>query len=604
MLAVISGTAGVAFLHHDRRSYSIHFDAPGEEVPRQLHEYRLLFGEARDLQFFDDLNVEDVRHRLLEARNSDDALHLLLILFDAELSQDIRQEAACDLESLLESRAVVAWAERILYAAPSPEASDTAGAILLCPRIPGRTRGLIEELRRLQSIIQAVHSAWNDIPRAAFSTLEERVYAKAVVVREGLFRALVLNRAEEKKLEVFLLEGWSNQVLKTVGNYRQILQSWVAPFRQTKTAPTLALEEEPDSEPEEQEDGRSKRRRLPINSREILGKVEAQKEAIVRAMEQRNLTRVHEFVDELVDYQLSHGGPSYAVKSLCDLAMEAQKRGMHALQRELTKRSTEVGPDDGWSWAQHGKALLNIGDFEGALAAYDSTIREHPEKVSAKNGRAEVLKSLNRLDEALAAYDSIIREHSENVSAKTGRAEVLKSLNRLDEALTAYDSIIREHSENVIARNGRACVLASMGKSREALKQLSTKLPVTVDEWVGYHIRGMILLRMGKLDDAIRIFEHGIQSNPRPASRDYFRTAMAVAKLRQRDYSSVCDLLDTVKTPALRNQTNVLRIHAFGGQGQFDQAEVAYHALPDMGSRRRCAVGSWRRTSPPRTRTS
>jgi tetratricopeptide (TPR) repeat protein len=201
--------------------------------------------------------------------------------------------------------------------------------------------------------------------------------------------------------------------------------------------------------------------------------------------------------------------------------------------------------------------------------------------VVAKNGRAETLRALNQLPEALAAYDETIAAHPENVVAKTGRAEVYKALGRLDEALAAYDAVLAYNADDSFARNGRSGVLLALRRYDEALESLPDENPVTPGDWIGYHIRGMVLLRTRRIDVAVQIFEHGVREDPIPLSKEYFRSALAVACLRLRDFARAESALEGISTPLLQPQANVLRFHTFGALGKHAAATAAYEKLSD-----------------------
>jgi len=241
-------------------------------------------------------------------------------------------------------------------------------------------------------------------------------------------------------------------------------------------------------------------------------------------------------------------------------------------------------PYDVVSKCGQAEVLKDLNRLDEALKAYDKTIAEFP-YIVAKNGRAEVLKALNRLDEALEAYDKIISEHPYSMVAKSGRAGVLKALNRLDEALEAYDKIISEHPYDVVARAGKASVLGAMARWRDALQLLPEKTVVTRDDWIAYHIKGMILLRQNDLEGAVKIFEEGVRNNPRPADKEYFRTALAIARIRERDYKAASKLLENIGTPMLQTPVNILRIHTFGRQDDRDRVRTVeiFKNLPKPG---------------------
>src|SRR5206468_1715818 len=150
-------------------------------------------------------------------------------------------------------------------------------------------------------------------------------------------------------------------------------------------------------------------------------------------------------------------------KSLCDLAMEAKELGMFPLQLELTERSIGEAPDDGWSWAQHGDALLNMHNLDEALRAFQEA-NVFGAGVIAQKGQAEVLKAKGELNEALAIYDEVIGQHPEDAVAKNGRAEVLKTRGELDAALAAYNEVISQHPEDAVAKTGRAELLETRGE--------------------------------------------------------------------------------------------------------------------------------------------
>ncbi|MCH7814516.1 MAG: hypothetical protein IID40_10920 [Planctomycetes bacterium] len=70
-----------------------------------------------------------------------------------------------------------------------------------------------------------------------------------------------------------------------------------------------------------------------------------------------------------------------------------------------------------------------------------------------------------------------------------------------------------------------------------------------------------------------------MHSNPRPADRDYFRTALALARMRQSQYEAATQVLAEVDTPTLRVRTSYLRLHVAGELHRYDEAREAYGNL-------------------------
>jgi len=230
--------------------------------------------------------------------------------------------------------------------------------------------------------------------------------------------------------------------------------------------------------------------------------------------------------------------------------------------------------------ARSGRAdtLKALGRLNNALGAYDDVIATYPENVVARNGRADTLKALGRLHDALGAYDAVIATYPENVVARNGRADTLKALGRLHDALEAYDAVLLIYPQNMIARNGRSCVLGALQRYDEALVDLPAQ-PTTLEDWIGFHIRGMIMMRLRRLEEAIQIFERGVAEDILPLSKQYFRTALAMALMRQKKYDNAERLLSDVGTYELQPQVDVLLVHCFGEEDRTDEAREAFKGI-------------------------
>ncbi len=344
----------------------------------------------------------------------------------------------------------------------------------------------------------------------------------------------------------FLLNAGLDSAVQQLRNYRQVLQAWSASFRKSDEAVTMM----PDAESEFEAKTSPRRRhgrRVGLNRPAVLREVNKRKGGISAAIRRHDMSLVKQLVDDLVDYQRENGEIEHAAKSLCDLAMEAKELGMFSLQLDLTERSISVAPDDGWSWAQQGDALLNMGlldraltafhqawafgagvvakagqgevlkamgHFEGALAAFEEAIAQDPNNVVAKNGRAEVLKAQGELKGALAAFEQVIRQHPENVVAKNGRAEVLKAQGEFKGALAAFDEVIRQHPDDVVAKNGRAEVLKVQGEFKGALAAFEEVIRQHPENVVAKTGRAEVLKAQGEFKGALAAFDEVIRQHP------------------------------------------------------------------------------------------
>jgi RNA polymerase sigma factor (sigma-70 family) len=228
MNAVISGQSGVAVLVDSTRLASIHAGSDAAPVDRSPGEVRFLLGEARDLEFLEDIAPEEVRRRLEVSTSCYDALHLALILLDGELSRDTRRTAAEELDELLALEGIASFVESVLHAQPLPKGGDLLGGRSACSGGTQRALALVERFEALQTVIREVHGAWEKMADSHFGTAEDRQHALSLAVKEGLFRDLVAIREAGASVDSFLSIAVQNPSFQQIENSQHLLRDWVA----------------------------------------------------------------------------------------------------------------------------------------------------------------------------------------------------------------------------------------------------------------------------------------------------------------------------------------------------------------------------------------
>src|SRR6185295_3028955 len=228
MNAVVSGQAGVALLIDGEWLSSFGAGQTAEMTRRSPGEVPLLLGDAKDLQFLEGVELEEVRSRLEQASREVDALHLALILLDESLEPDTRRTAAEELDELLAVDGNLRFVENVLYAHPLPRGADLVGALAACPGNDDRIRHLLKRLGSLQSVITEVYFAWEQIREGLFDGKHDRAYARSIAAREGFFRDVVVLRAAEGSIDSFLTAAYLNASFRKARNDREILRAWLA----------------------------------------------------------------------------------------------------------------------------------------------------------------------------------------------------------------------------------------------------------------------------------------------------------------------------------------------------------------------------------------
>jgi len=86
----------------------------------------------------------------------------------------------------------------------------------------------------------------------------------------------------------------------------------------------------------------------------------------------------------------------------------------------LFSEAAEANPKDPWPWHGRGDALLDSGDPEGALSAYEAAL-ERGEDALSHLGRGNCLERAGRLDEAVGAFERALELDSALEWAREGQ---------------------------------------------------------------------------------------------------------------------------------------------------------------------------------------
>ncbi len=551
MDAIISGSAGKALLLNGEQAWLLSVNDLSAMVPIGVPSTHLHFGTSEDIQIVKNTTREQAVQALEAEHLYANALDLTLISFDPKLSKEVRGEALEVVDEFLEEDVVVTRLENLLYAKPLSDKADVLEALQICQaKQYSHAYNFLHQLKESQEGIREVYLAWESIPTSLFEGTEQTYDFHQILINEGFFRMLAVSRGSQPKINQFRLDFIRNASIQSLRDYREVLQHWVKPFLKGIDFDTLSkdIAEENDSVSFPKKGHKPRRR--SFNRAVLFENTNKRKQAIIKAMQQHDYVRMRNLLEDLITQHMNSDGPKFAVKSLCDLAIEAKALGIYSLQLELTKRCVDLQPGDDWSWAQYSDALLRVhrlkealeaylraeefgaglvaksgradvlkvmGRLDEALAEYNNIIATYPENAIAKNGRADVLKAMGRFDEALAEYNTIIAAYPEDAFAKSGRADVLKVMGRFDEALAEYNTIMAEYPENAIVKNGRADVLKVMGRLDEALAEYNTIIATYPENAFAKNGRADVLKAMGRFDEALAEYNTIIAAYPENA---------------------------------------------------------------------------------------
>ena len=159
-------------------------------------------------------------------------------------------------------------------------------------------------------------------------------------------------------------------------------------------------------------------------------------------------------------------------------------------------------------WSDKGYSLLNTGQYDEALAAFNTAIIFDPNAASAWNGKGQTLVNLGRYDEALVADNKAIELDPNDANAWSGQGLALFMLGRYDEALVADNKAIELVSNNAYVGNYKGNI-ANLWNSK-----------------------GLTLFMLGRYDEALAAFNKAIELDPNNAKAKTNRDVV-LSKLSQ-----------------------------------------------------------------------
>ncbi len=120
------------------------------------------------------------------------------------------------------------------------------------------------------------------------------------------------------------------------------------------------------------------------------------------------------------------------------------------------------------------KVFLN--DFEGAIAIYDSILKEDSYNVSALNGKARVLGWMGKYDAAIGIYKTVLSKEPENIESLVGLADIYAWQREFERAIELLEPLLKKHPRNkeILIRLSRYNLWAR--KKGETLSYIETIL--------------------------------------------------------------------------------------------------------------------------------
>lgn len=180
-----------------------------------------------------------------------------------------------------------------------------------------------------------------------------------------------------------------------------------------------------------------------------------------------------------------------------------------------------------------GNVKFKQGDYDGAIADYNESIRLGPGVATPWNNRGNTKKAKGDIDGAIADFDEAVRLRPDLVAVWINRGGAKSEKGDFDGAIADYDEVIRLQPNYAPAWNNRGGAKSKNGDHNGAIADCNKAIRLRPNYAEAWNNRGSAKGRKGDLDGAIADFDEAIRLRSDDAHTWYNRGS---AKGQKGDY--------------------------------------------------------------------
>lgn len=241
------------------------------------------------------------------------------------------------------------------------------------------------------------------------------------------------------------------------------------------------------------------------------------------------------------------------------------------------ERVATIEPERWRVWTVLGRVRVEMGDFPGALEAFE---RAFPDDPDALVGKAQALLALERYQDAAGTARVALALNPSLASASALEGEALRLLNNLPEALSALDHAIDVAPDFSWALATRAQVLLSTGRIADGVADLRRAIQLGPPLPWAHSALGEALHQLGRHEEALVELDRALELAPEDPAALRLKAATFVTLER---YDEALTVLDAHALAHPENAvTMIIRAGALAEVERFEEAEAAYRRAASM----------------------
>ncbi|MEG3894526.1 MULTISPECIES: tetratricopeptide repeat protein [unclassified Microcoleus] len=208
---------------------------------------------------------------------------------------------------------------------------------------------------------------------------------------------------------------------------------------------------------------------------------------------------------------LQSGNKKVLLDHWYNLGCELVNLGQHEEAIAAFEKVLEIDPKFPDAWNGLGTSLNCLGRYKEGITAFEKALEIHPKFHKAWNGLGNSLGGLGDYNEAIAVLGKVLEIEPKSHIVWNGLGNALNGLDRYSWAIAAFEKALEIHPKCHQAWNGLGTTLNDWGRNNEAIAPFDKALEIHPKYHTAWNGRGIALKNLGRNNEAIAAFDKALE---------------------------------------------------------------------------------------------
>ena len=168
----------------------------------------------------------------------------------------------------------------------------------------------------------------------------------------------------------------------------------------------------------------------------------------------------------------------------------------------------------GGTMVDKGNALIEQGNYTGAIQSFDKALVTDPNDKYALEGKGYALYNLGNYTEAIQYYDKVSAIYPNDELAQSNKGFALNNLGNYTQAIQSFDKALAIDPNDKYALHGQGNAFDRLGNYTGVIQYYDKALDIDLNYMAALYDKGLTLSNEGKFADAIRYYDRVLDMDP------------------------------------------------------------------------------------------